>query len=153
MKKSEFMMIIVAVALVAALVISLVYDRNSALLERTLKYEITDDMKIVRVDKHGSWFNRTSYEAKVKIPHDDPLIIMDSIINAYDGFEGEFISYDQYLTFADTVLDGVKLKPDVEEGTTVWMQGVKIAGGESVYHIIASASQTDAYLYIYYSKK
>ncbi|MBO4638078.1 MAG: hypothetical protein J5685_13175 [Clostridiales bacterium] len=127
------------------------YDRNSAVLERTLPYQLTDDMKIVEMNKHGSLFARSSYEVKIRISHEDPESVMDMISEAYD-FGGGFIGPEEYADFSNGLFDGFRIRPNPEPNTFIWVMSAKDEGYHEVTHIICSESATDAYLYIYYNR-
>lgn len=150
MNKKSFALLVILVVVVGAVVAGLIYDRNEALIDRTQPLPLGDNYQIVEMHKHGFIFHRAAYEAKIKIPHDEPETIMNYLANMHQ-FGGEILLYTEYLTFRDEVFtDSNLMQPQVEEGSNIWLQGVGEEGGPNVVNIIVSEDSENAYLYVYY---
>ena len=67
--KKDIILVIVTVILVIVLIIGFIYDRNSALLQRTNRYDVSVDenLEIVKMNKVGFLYARAAYESKLKI--------------------------------------------------------------------------------------
>ena len=67
--KKDVILVVVTVILVIVLIVGFIYDRNSALLERTNRYDfaVDDNIEVVKMNKVGFLFERAAYEAKLKI--------------------------------------------------------------------------------------
>ena len=101
--RRDLTLIIVTVALLIVLAIAFVYDSNNLLFNRTSQFELTQDMKIVQMDKHGMMFYRRGYECQISIPIDKMDGIATMIAQEYN-FAGQVMDYDEYMTMASEVL-------------------------------------------------
>lgn len=126
-------------------------DRNSAVLDRTLQYELTDDMQIVQMKKHGSVFSRSSYEARIRIDANNPEAVVERIATAYD-FAGALFPPLEYADLATQIFDGITIIPHPEEKTSVWVMSCIDDNGHEITHIMCAEGPGEAYLYIYYNK-
>ena len=54
--KKDLILVVVTVIMVIILVVGFIYDRNSALLERTNYFAITDDQNLELVKMNKVWF-------------------------------------------------------------------------------------------------
>lgn len=160
MRKDSMVFIfgILAILMVGILIGGLYYDRNSAVLDRTLDYDITDineDAKLISMNKHGSIFDRKQYEARIRFPNtpDNQRDAVNKLVEIYK-FPGAFLTVEDYQNFKSEVLSGYKMKPKPIERANeyIWCQGVELSGGHTIYHIMCEESSEYCYLYIYYSK-
>ena len=149
--KKDFLLLIVTVLLIAGIIAMFVYDRNSAVLERTLDYDLPFSCEVVEMKKHGSLFSRSSYEAKIKISHENPDPMLNTIIEAY-GVEGTLLSYHEFEDIKDKLFEDIDIVPEPEHETTLWMQNVETSDGHKITHFMCAESETEAYLYIYYTR-
>ena len=78
-KKTDIILIVITVILVAVLIGGFIYDRNSALLARTNLIAINgdDNLKLEKMNKAGFLYRRAGYEAKLRIKngHTEDYII------------------------------------------------------------------------------
>ena len=137
--------------LIIAMGVMFFNDRNSAVLERTLQYELTDDMQIVQMKKHGSIFSRSAYEARIRIDADNPEAAVELISEAYD-FGGAVFPPPDYEDLASQIFDGIDIIPHPEENTAVWVMSCRDDNFHEVTHIMCAEGTGEAYLYIYYNK-
>ena len=97
--KKDIILVVVTVILVIVLIVGFIYDRNSALLQRTNLYDVSrdDNLEVVKMNKVGFLYARAAYEAMLKIKDGDK----DNLYNAkYDVFENR--GGDRYnFAFAD----------------------------------------------------
>lgn len=150
-KPKDIALMIITLILIIILVIALIYDRNSAILKRTLPFKVESPISLVSMEKYGSIIYRTSYEAKIRVPHDDPYVVINPICEAY-GIPGNFLFYNEYMEFLEKgVFDDVKIKPNPESGTTVWQASIGTTTGEQMTFIVCSESNVDAFLYVYFT--
>lgn len=153
MTKKEKILVTVTVIMVLLLGVCLFYDRSSALMARTLAYELPSDTRLVDIDKHGFMFYRVGYEAKVEINPECPEEILVLFDQNY-GDIGEQLSNSEFETTANYMFDNyysyVSLKPQPLPGTAVWMQDTETEDGHHILHLIDLEEGDHAYLYIYY---
>ncbi len=153
MQKKEKTLVAVTIVMVAILIVCLIYDRNSAVLRRTLPYSLPADTKLVDMDKHGFMFYRVGYEARVEIDPNNPEELLTCFFDAF-GDAGEMLSgedfaamenymFEHYYSYAD-------IRPAPAPGSHVWMQEADIGDGHHVLHFIDIEAGDHAYLYIYY---
>lgn len=153
--KREKTMVTVTIALVIVLIISFIYDRNGAVLKRTLAYELPDDAKIVEMNKYGFSFYRVGYEAKILVNADNPEEILQCFVDGYD-FSGSMMSGSEYadlqnLIFAeDGELSFAKIKPEPAPGSGVWMCEVVTQDDHTIVQLLDIEAGDNSYLYIYY---
>ena len=153
MSKKEKTLIAVTVVMLLLLAVCLFYDRTSALMARTLGYELPSDTKLVDIDKHGFMFYRVGYEAKVEINPENPEEILTVFVEKF-GDSGTPLSYSDYELTANYMFENyysyVDIKPQPLDGTIIWMQEADLEGGHHVLHFIDLEEGDRAYLYIYY---
>lgn len=145
----EWVLIAVSVILVIALIIGFVYDRDSALIERTNPFVISEEMDIQQVDKHGMLFYRQAYEACIKIPASYMQDLAMLIGEAYD-FGGEVMIYDDYMEISSDLLEGYTMVPTPVEGSYLWLASYKFDDGHEITYIMDEEGPDAAFLYIYY---
>ena len=154
MEKKEKILITVTMIMLLLLGICAFYDRSSALLDRTLAYDLPADTKLVDMDKHGFMFYRVAYEAKVEIDPENPEELLTCFCQAYNGESGEMISGSDFAVMSEYMFENyysyVSLRPSPAPGSSVWMQEADIPGGHHVLHFIVLEPDDHAYLYIYY---
>ncbi|MBR6879748.1 MAG: hypothetical protein IKN14_01530 [Clostridiales bacterium] len=151
MSKRDLTLIMITILLVAGMVIMLFTDRNSAVLERTLDYDLPVSSEIVEMKKHGSLFSRSSYEAKITLSIDAPEQLQSTIIKTY-GVDGTYISQDEFETMKNDIFEGMTIIPSPQIHTTMWLQNVKTKDGHKITHIMCAEDDSHAYLYIYYNR-
>ena len=154
--KKDTILIIVTVIMVIVLVIGFIYDRNSALLDRTNRLDITGDenLELVKINKVGFLYARAAYEAKVKIKNgagDDYII---KIASLYGG-AGRIFDYSQYKAYEAYVLASQSIKPNPREDSFIWVLGVPLKENtsENIVYIISLEGNDEAYIYLYYSRR
>ncbi|MBO4243283.1 MAG: hypothetical protein J5883_08385 [Clostridiales bacterium] len=152
MKTKNIKLIIVAVVLVLITAGLYLFDSSEKLVRRTNDFELTEDMEIVKVKKHGIPSFRAAYEAKIKVDHSDPWKTVDLLVEAYPGLQCDILSYENYQATADDLFDGYSLIPTPEYNSNVWIGVYSDVDEHEYVFFIDSESQTDAYLYIYYSR-
>ncbi|MBR1796878.1 MAG: hypothetical protein IJ757_02540 [Clostridiales bacterium] len=153
MTKKEKNLIIVTVVMVLLLAVCALYDRSSALISRTLPYELPADTKLVDIDKHGFMFYRVAYEAKIEIDPSNPEEILTCFVDGF-GDSGDMISHAEFDSMSQYMYDNyysyVRIKPEPVTGSTIWLHEAELPGGHSVIHFIDLEEGEHAYLYIYY---
>jgi len=154
-KKSDVILICVSVILVIVLIGGVIYDRDSALLERTNYIVINgdDNLELVKMNKVGFLYMRAGYEAKLRIKDGLAAKYIVRIAETYGG-EGELFDYDQYKEYEAKVLDRVTIKPNPLQDSFVWMLGVPLEENSSKNIVYIVTLENDgAYIYLYYSRK
>lgn len=152
MSKKERILIILAAVMVAILIFGFIYDRNSAVLKRTLPYDYSEELELVDMEKYGTMFYRVAYGAKFAIDHDNADFYVERICDIY-GFAGEFLTYEEYKEFeASSIITNFSLKPVVEEGTVVWILYGQDENDNEILYIIESQSSSEAYMFVYYKR-
>lgn len=151
MKNGKLVLLVfLVVAFIGYTIFAVQRDKNEELLARTQPIPLGNGIELVEMKKHGTIYHRTSYEAKISIPHSDPEAVVAYLSEMY-GFEGQFMAYSDYVVFSDQIFSGTSFtRPKVEQGTTVWVQGVGEDRGANVVNIIVSEDASHAYLYVYY---
>lgn len=154
--KKDVILVVVTVILVIVLIVGFIYDRNSALLERTNLYDfaVDDNIEVVKMNKVGFLFARAAYEAKLKIKDGDAEGYIITLATVYGG-KGQMFDYEQYKQYESEVLTNVSLKPNPMQDSFVWALGspLKADSTENIVYIISLESESDAYIYLYYSRK
>lgn len=150
-KKRIIVLLVILVLITGIFAVGLVYDDNERLLERTAGLKLGEGYEIEKMYKHGFMFRRSSYEAKISVPHDDPQTAVDIITDFY-GLDGTFLTYADYYELSSEIFEGVTLRPVVENGTNVWTLPVKFDDEENIFFLLVSEDSEHAYLYIYYSR-
>ncbi|MCQ2532185.1 MAG: hypothetical protein MJ093_05710 [Saccharofermentans sp.] len=152
MKKNEVILVIVTVILVVIIGIGFIFDKNEKVIKRTVGIEMTDNMKVVSMEKRGFLLYRTGYTAKIQIDYDnDPDILYAAFTNMY-GTKGLFLSYEEYTKFASEVLDGETIKPNPLVDSLIFVLGVEDNNQYEVVYIMATEAEGEAYLYIYFAR-
>ena len=154
-KKSDVILICVSVILVIVLIGGFIYDRDSALLERTNYIVINgdDNLELVKMNKVGFLYMRAGYEAKLLVKDGLAAKYIIRIAETYGG-EGELFDYDQYKEYEAKVLDKVTIKPNPRQDSFVWMLGVPLEENSSKNIVYIVTLENDgAYIYLYYSRK
>jgi len=154
-KKSDVILICVSVILVIVLIGGVIYDRDSALLERTNYIVINgdDNLELVKMNKVGFLYMRAGYEAKLRIKDGQAAKYIVRIAETYGG-EGELFDYDQYKEYEAKVLDRVTIKPNPLQDSFVWMLGVPLEENSTKNIVYIVTLENDgAYIYLYYSRK
>jgi hypothetical protein len=135
------------------LIVAAFYDRSSALLDRTLAYDLPDYAKIEEIDKHGFMFYRVGYEAKISINAYKPEDILTCFVQGYD-FSGNMLSPADYEEISSEMFENeysyVRIKPQPAPGSSIWMMEVITEEGHRILHFIDIEAGDHAYLYIYY---
>lgn len=154
--KKDIILVVVTVILVIVLIVGFIYDRNSALLQRTNLYDVSrdDNLEVVKMNKVGFLYARAAYEAKLKIKDGDAAGYIITLANVYGG-KGQIFDYDQYKQYEADVLTNVSIKPNPAQGSFVWVLGstIKENSTENIVYIISIESETEAFIYLYYSRK
>ena len=154
-KKSDVILICVSVILVIVLIGGVIYDRDSALLERTNYIVINgdDNLELVKMNKVGFLYMRAGYEAKLRIKDGQAAKYIVRIAETYGG-EGELFDYEQYKEYEAKVLDRVTIKPNPLQDSFVWMLGVPLEENSSKNIVYIVTLENDgAFIYLYYSRK
>jgi hypothetical protein len=154
-KKSDVILICVSVILVIFLIGGFIYDRDSALLERTNYIVINgdDNLELVKMNKVGFLYVRAGYEAKLRVKDGLAAKYIVRIAETYGG-EGELFDYDQYKEYEAKVLDRVTIKPNPRQDSFIWMLGVPLEENTSKNIVYIVTLENDgAYIYLYYSRK
>ena len=155
-KKTDIILIVITVILVAVLIGGFIYDRNSALLARTNLIAINgdDNLKLEKMNKAGFLYRRAGYEAKLRIKNGHTEDYILRIALTYGG-AGQMFDYTQYKQFEADVLDKVSLKPQPREDSFIWVLGapLKENSTENIVYIVSMEGESDAFIYLYYSRK
>ena len=155
-KKTDLILIVITVILVGVLIGGFIYDRNSALLDRTNHFAISsdDNLELVKMNKAGFLFARAGYEAKIKIKDGNSENYIIRIAATY-GAAGQMFDYEQYKQYEADVLDRVSLKPDPVADSFVWVLGTTINdySNQNIVYIVSLDNDGQAYIYLYYSRR
>lgn len=148
MSKKDKILIVVTIVLVLVLIGGFVWDNNKFVLGRTLKFDITEDMDIISMNKVGILYYRKAYEARIRMPRDNAEETLNKLMKIY-GCDAEVMSYDDYQSFAKTTFQKELVKPAPEANTEVAL--IKATDGDHmVTFMIDVENSNDAFLYIYY---
>ena len=154
--KKDIILLAVTVILVIVLIVGFIYDRNSALLQRTNLYDVSVDenLEVVKMNKVGFLYARAAYEAKLKIKNGNAQDYIITLASVYGGL-GQMFDYDQYKQYEADVLTNVSIKPNPMQDSFVWVLGapLKENSTENIVYIISIESEDEAYMYLYYSRK
>ena len=155
-KKTDIILVVVTVILVLVLIGGFIYDRNSALLERTNYFAINgdDNLELVKMNKAGFLYMRAGYEAKIKIKDGNAENYIIRIAETYGG-AGQMFDYTQYKEYETNVLNKVTLKPEPREDSFIWVLGVPLEekSTKNIVYIVSIEGEGEAYLYLYYSRR
>ena len=154
--KKDVILIVVTVILVIVLVVGFIYDRNSAVLQRTNLYDVSvdDNLEVVKMNKVGFLYMRAAYEAKLKIKNGNAQDYIITLASVYGGM-GQMFDYTQYKQYESEVLTNVSIKPNPMQDSFIWVLGapLKENSSENIVYIISLEGENEAYIYLYYSRK
>jgi hypothetical protein len=154
--KKDVILIIVTVILVIVLIVGFIYDRNSAVLQRTNLYDVSvdDNLEVVKMNKVGFLYMRAAYEAKLKIKNGNAQDYIITLASVYGGM-GQMFDYTQYKQYESEVLTNVSIKPNPMQDSFIWVLGapLKENSSENIVYIISLEGENEAYIYLYYSRK
>lgn len=150
--KKDLSIIVAILLIIVILISSFFYNRPAKLLDRTIAFDMPEEAEIVETRRYGVLFYTRAYQVKLKISHEEPEQYLDLIAGAYDQI-GNFMSYNEYQSFANSVFVGRDIVPVVEPNTTVYVCAMEFTDNVKLIFVIASANQSDAYMYIYWSKE
>ena len=156
-KKSDIILVVITAILVLVLIIGFIYDRNSALLDRTNHFAISsdDNLELVKMNKVGFLYARAAYEARLKVKDQDWSHYVVLISETYGG-EGQMFDYTQYKEYEADALDKVTIKPTPRSDSFIWVLGVPLKENTSeniVYIVTIEGESHDVFIYLYYSRK
>jgi hypothetical protein len=151
MNKRIKVLAVILVLITAFFVAGIIYDDNERLIARTTGIELGEGYEVEKIYKHGFMFRRSSYEAKISVPHDNPQQAVDVITSIYEQ-DGVFLTYADYYELSSEIFQGERLRPVVENGTNVWTLPVMFDDEENIFFLLVSEDQEHAYLYIFYSR-
>ena len=154
--KKDVILIVVTVILVIVLIVGFIYDRNSAVLQRTNLYDVSvdDNLEVVKMNKVGFLYLRAAYEAKLKIKNGNAQDYIITLASVYGGM-GQMFDYTQYKQYESEVLTNVSIKPNPMQDSFIWVLGapLKENSSENIVYIISLEGENEAYIYLYYSRK
>ena len=154
--KKDVILIVVTVIMIIVLVVGYIYDRNTAVLKRTLDYAVTEDenLEFVKMNKVGFLYMRAAYEAKFKIKDSNADNYIIDIASHYGGL-GQMFDYTQFKEYEADALSAVSIKPNPKEDSFTWVIGVPLRENtdEKAVYIISIEADNNAFLYVYYSRK
>lgn len=154
--KKDIILVVVTVILVIVLIVGFIYDRNSAVLQRTNLYDVSVDenLEVVKMNKVGFLYARAAYEAKLKIKNGNAQDYIITLANVYGGL-GQMFDYEQYKQYEADVLNNVSIKPNPMQDSFIWVLGapLKENSTENIVYIISIEGEDEAYIYLYYSRK
>lgn len=155
LSRKDVVLIVVTVVLFLIMVGGFIYDRNGALLDRTNLIPISTDenLEIVKVEKVGFLYSRSSYEARIRIKNGMWQAYIDVIQNAYEG-SGMIMLAPDFQDYSDITLNEVTLKPQPAPDAYIFILGsnIKVHSNETVVYILDQEADGNAYMYIYYSR-
>ena len=156
LSRKDVVLIVVTVVLFLIMVGGFIYDRNEALLDRTNLISISadDNLEVVKMEKVGFLYSRSSYEAKIWIKNGSWQSYIDPIQNAYQG-SGAIMLTPDFQNYSDITLNEVTLRPQPSADAYMFLFGstIKANSGENVFYVIDQEDDGNAYMYIYYSKE
>ena len=154
--KKDVILVIVTVILVIVLIVGFIYDRNSALLDRTKRVAISSDenLEVVSMNKVGFLYMRAAYEAKVRIKDGRADNYIIQIASIYGG-AGEMFDYNGYKQYETDALNSVSIKPNPRQDSFIWVLGVPLSDktSENIVYIVTQEGNGDSFIYLYYSRK
>lgn len=151
MSKRDKTLLTVTIVLIIALIFSVIWDINSFVLKRTLDFEITEEMEIDSMRKYGMMFYRKAYEAKIRVSTSDAETVLNNIVNEINQ-SPDIMTYERYTAFAADTFNKEYYRPHPTEGTEVVVIKSKTSSGDYATIMMDVESETDAYIYIYYSR-
>lgn len=155
-KKTDVVLVAVTVILVIVLAVGFIYDRNSALLDRTNFYPISEDenLQLEKINKVGFLYMRAGYEARVRIKDGKSDEYIIKLAEAYGG-AGQVLDYDQYKKYEADVLSGCTIKPNPLQDSFIWILGAPLEekSTKNIVYIVTVEGPGEGYIYMYYSRK
>ena len=156
LSRKDVILIVVTVVLFLIMVGGFIYDRNEALLDRTNLISISSDenLEVVKMEKVGFLYSRSSYEAKILIKNGMWQSYIDPIQNAYMG-SGSVMLTPEFTNFSNISLNEVSIKPVPSADAYIFLMGstIKENSKENVVYILDQEDDGNAYMYIYYSRE
>lgn len=153
MKTKEKILVAVTIIMVIILIVCFYFDRSSALLARTLAYDLPSDVRLVDIDKHGFLFYRVGYEAKFEVDAGNPEEILTCFVQGYED-SGRMLSREEFDLMTSAMYENyysyVDIKPSPAPGSNIWFQEAETPEGHHVLHFLDIEEGDQAYLYIYY---
>ncbi len=149
--KKDTILIIVTIVLVIALAAGLFYDRNTAVFDRTLKIERTEDMKILHMYKSGIMFYRNSYQAQVQIPTSRLGDFVTLVMNSYD-FEPELYNYEDFVEQFSDVFASATIRPNPDPQSQIVILRGTDSDGNTVTFVVSIEGESIAFVYIYFTR-
>ena len=147
--KKDVILIVVTVILVIVLIVGFIYDRNSAVLQRTNLYDVSvdDNLEVVKMNKVGFLYMRAAYEAKLKIKNGNAQDYIITLASVYGGM-GQMFDYTQYKQYESEVLTNVSIKPNPMQDSFIWVLGapLKENSSENIVYIISLEGENEAYI-------
>ena len=148
-KKQTIIMIVLLVVLGGVLLFFFIRDDKKSVIERKTGYELPSYCTIEKYVAYGSIFNRTGFEAKIRI--DNNTNMNATIMQMYEKLGEDHheitlqeFNVEKYSLFADQKL--------VPEPTTVSWVIVGKAGKGSLVVFMCIENQTECYMYMYYAE-
>ncbi len=155
LSRKDVVLIVVTVILFLIMVGGFIYDNNGALLDRTNLIPISKDenLEVVKMEKVGFLYSRSSYEAKIRIKDGMWQQYIDVIYTYYEG-SGMIMMTPDFEDYKNITLNEVNIKPEPTEGSYVFIFGstIKASSRENVVYILDQEDDGNSYMYIYYSK-
>ena len=156
-KKSDIVLIVITVILICVLIGGFIYDRNTALLERTNYFAITadDNLELKEMKKVGFLYMRASYEAKLEVKNKEWSQYIIRISETYGGY-GQMMDYTQYKQYEADALNSVSVLPHPREDSFIWVLGVPLSENTTeniVYVVTMEGEEHNVFIYLYYSRK
>ena len=152
MKKKEKILVVITIVLIGLLIWGFIYDRDSAVLERTIPDIVnSDDIELVTMKKYGMMLHRVAYEAKFTITEGhEPDEVWARLSSNYD-FSGSWLSYEEFQGFADENLKSYSYIPKPAAGSGAYVMAIEDSEGHHVCQVMDIENGDDVYLYIYYT--
>ena len=151
MNKKDKILIVVTSILMIVLIGSYIWDINKFVLKRTMDIEVTEEMNVISMKKYGLLFYRKAYEARIQLPRENAEAKLTDIAAKY-GMAPEVYSYEDYQTFAAQTFKSEILKPEPQVGTEVAVLKTFNADGDYITYMMDVENDTDAFIYVYYSR-
>jgi hypothetical protein len=155
LSRKDVVLIVVTVILFLIMVGGFIYDNNGALLDRTNLIPISQDenLEVVKMEKVGFLYSRSSYEAKIRIKDGMWQQYIDVIYTYYEG-SGMIMMTPDFEGYKQVTLNEVNVKPSPSADSYVFIFGstIKPNSKENVVYILDQEDDGNSYMYIYYSK-
>ena len=118
MSKRDKSLITVTIVLLVVLIFSFVWDINKFVLDRTLNFEVTEDMQLDNMRKYGLMFYRKAYEAKFEVKSENAEKVLNGIASEI-GVSPVVMPYSDFLKYSEEVFNKEVYKPNPMTGTEV----------------------------------